>query len=136
MSGGRSHRLRRTVIQQLKMCSIPSLSAMGICLFESPCNIYIGAGFFILFGHLGHRKKKSATIKVNYKTFQFNSHRSGGIVVKVSASQPGGHRFKPRSGHTKDFKNGTHCLLVWRLTCKNGMGKLNTRNYQRTSPLL
>ena len=28
-------------------------------------------------------------------------------MVKASASQLGGHGFKPRPGHTKDFKNGT-----------------------------
>ena len=30
---------------------------------------------------------------------------------RASASQPVGRGFEPWSSHTKDFKNGTHCLL-------------------------
>ena len=53
---------------------------------------------------------------------------------RSSASQPVGHGFEPRPSHTKDFKNDTHCLLVWRSTCENGVGKLNSLSYQWTSP--
>ena len=35
---------------------------------------------------------------------------------RASALQPVGRGFEPRPSHTKDFKNGTHCLLVWRST--------------------
>ena len=63
-------------------------------------------------------------------------HRRDGLVVRASASRSGGRGFEPRPGHTKDFKNGTYCLLVRRSTFKNGEGKLNTRSYQWTNPLL
>ena len=46
------------------------------------------------------------------------------------------YKKKTRPGHTKDFKNGTYCLLVRRSTFKNVEGKLNTRSYQWTNPLL
>ena len=54
----------------------------------------------------------------------------------ASASQPVGRGFESRPSHTKDFKNGTHCLLVWRSTYENGVGKFNSRSYQWTSPPL
>ena len=41
---------------------------------------------------------------------------------RASASQPVVRKFEPRPSHTKDFKNGTHCLLTWRWTCENGVG--------------
>ena len=63
-------------------------------------------------------------------------HRCDGPVVRASASQSEGHGFEPRPSHTKDFKNGTHCLLVWRSINEKGLGKLNTQSYQWTSPLL
>ena len=40
----------------------------------------------------------------------------------------------PRPGCTKDFKNGTHRLLIWHLTYENGVGSLNSRSYQWKSP--
>ena len=43
---------------------------------------------------------------------------------RTSASQSVGRRFKPWPSHTKDFKNSTHCLLVWRLTYENEVGKV------------
>ena len=55
---------------------------------------------------------------------------------RAFTSQPVGREFEPRSSHTKDLKNGTHCLLVWRSTYENGVGKLNSRSYQWTSPPL
>ena len=30
------------------------------------------------------------------------NYRSGGLLVRSPASQPGGHGFKPKLGHTKD----------------------------------
>ena len=42
-------------------------------------------------------------------------YQSDGPVV-VSASQPVRRGFEPRQSHTKDFKNGAQCLLVWRST--------------------
>ena len=56
------------------------------------------------------------------------------MEVKASASQPRGHWFNPRPGYTKDLKNSTHCFLVWHLTFKNEVGKLNTRSYQWSTP--
>ena len=41
----------------------------------------------------------------------------------VSALQPVGRGFEPRPSHNKDFKNGTHCLLVWRLTLREWSGE-------------
>ena len=35
---------------------------------------------------------------------------------RASALQPVCRGFEPRPSHTKDFKNGTHCLLLWRST--------------------
>ena len=46
-------------------------------------------------------------------------YRSDGPVVRVSASQPVGRGFEPWPSHTKSFKNGTHCLLIWRLMYEN-----------------
>ena len=43
---------------------------------------------------------------------------------RASVSKPVRHGFEPRSSHSKDFKNGTHCLLVWRSMYKNGVGKV------------
>ena len=57
-----------------------------------------------------------------------------GPVVTASASQLEGRGFEPRPSHTKDFKNGTRCLLFWRSINEKGVGKLNTRSYQWTSP--
>ena len=65
-----------------------------------------------------------------------HTHRRDGLVVRASASRSGGRGFELRPGHTKDFKNGTYCLLVRRSAFKNGEGKLNTRSYQWTNPLL
>ena len=53
---------------------------------------------------------------------------------RASASQPVGRGSEPRPSHTQDFKNSTHCLLVWRSTHENGVGMLNSRSYQWTSP--
>ena len=64
------------------------------------------------------------------------AHRHDGLVVRASASRSGGRGFEPRPGHTKDFKNGTYCLLVRHSAFKSGEGKLNTRSYQWTKPLL
>ena len=50
------------------------------------------------------------------------SWRRDGPVVRATASRPGGHGFEPRSGNTKDFKNGTYCLLVRCSAFKNGEG--------------
>ena len=55
-------------------------------------------------------------------------------MIRASASQPVGRGFEPRPSHTKDFTTGTHCLLVWRSVNEKGVGKLNTRSYQWTSP--
>ena len=56
-------------------------------------------------------------------------------MVRAFASQSEGRGFEPWPSHTKDFRNGTHCLLVWRsINEKGGVGKLNTRSYQWTSP--
>ena len=63
-------------------------------------------------------------------------HRFDGPVVRASASQSEGRGFEPRPSHTKDFKNGTHCFLVWPSINEKGVGKLNTRSYQWTSPPL
>ena len=38
--------------------------------------------------------------------------RLGGLVVRASALQSEGLEFDSRLGHTKDFKNGTYCLLL------------------------
>ena len=65
-----------------------------------------------------------------------NQYRRDGLVVRASASRSGGRGFKPRPGHTKDFKSGTYCLLVRHSAFKNGEGKLNMRSYQWTNPLL
>ena len=51
-------------------------------------------------------------------------------MVKASTSQLVGHGLRSRPGHTKDFNNGAHFLLVWCLKYKNRMGKLNTLNYR------
>ena len=59
-----------------------------------------------------------------------------GPVVRASASESEGRGFEPRPSHTKDFKNGTHCFLVWRSIKEKGVGKLNMRSYQWTSPPL
>ena len=44
-------------------------------------------------------------------------------MVRASASQLVGRGFEPRLSHAKDFTNGAHCLLVWRSTYENGVGK-------------
>ena len=36
------------------------------------------------------------------------------VMVRASASGPGGRGFDPGLGHTKDFKNGTSGYLAWR----------------------
>ena len=58
---------------------------------------------------------------------------SDGPVVRASSSEPEGRRFDPRLSHTKDFKNGTHCLLVCRSMYENWLGKLSMRSSQWTS---
>ena len=50
-------------------------------------------------------------------------YRSDGPVVRASASQPEGRWFESRPSYTKDFKNGTHCLLVWHSTHESGLEK-------------
>ena len=55
-------------------------------------------------------------------------------MIEASISQMGGHGFKAELGHTKDFRNDSHCLLVWCLTCKNRVGKLSTHSYQPPPP--
>ena len=42
---------------------------------------------------------------------QYTIHRRDGLVVRASASRTGGRGFKPRSGHTKDYKNSTFSPL-------------------------
>ena len=63
-------------------------------------------------------------------------NRSDGPVIErlPHSSRPVGRGFEPRPSHTNDFKHGTHCLLVWRSTDENGVGKLNSRSYHWTSP--
>ena len=63
-------------------------------------------------------------------------YRCDGPVVRASASQSEGRGFEPQPSHTKDFKSGTHCLLVWRSMNEKGVGKLNKRSYQWISPPL
>ena len=42
-------------------------------------------------------------------------------MVRVSASPPRGRGFNPRPRLIKDFKNGTLCLPIYRLTYENGV---------------
>ena len=64
----------------------------------------------------------------------WHGNRYDGPVVRASASQSEGRGFESRPSHTKDFKNGTRCLLFWRLINEKRVGKLNMRSYQWTSP--
>ncbi len=45
-------------------------------------------------------------------------NRSCGLVGRASATRSGGRGFKSQPSHTKDFKNGTCCLLVRRSSLK------------------
>jgi len=44
---------------------------------------------------------------------------------RVSALRLGGRGFDPRPGHTKDYKNGTHCLPAWHSASGVGIGGLD-----------
>ena len=39
-------------------------------------------------------------------------YNNGGSMVRASASWTGGRGFDPRPSHTKDYNNGTFCLLA------------------------
>ena len=96
----------------------------------------------LLHHHLLHqllipiRKTSTKYVQNTQVILSTKVYQSDGPVVRASASKPEGQGFEPWLSHTKDVKNGTHCLLVWCSTYETGMGKLNTGSYQWTSPLL
>ncbi len=71
-----------------------------------------------------------------YVYFMTTLNRSCGLVVRASAARSGGRGFESQPYHTKDFKNGTYCLLVIPSTLKERSGGINMGSYQWTNPPL
>ena len=85
----------------------------------------------ILSSTLWRNRRDGLVVGNNERPPHWPDREVAGLVV-----EPGGRGFEPRPGHTKDFKFDTYCLLVICSAFKNGEGKLNTRSYQWTNPLL
>ena len=56
-------------------------------------------------------------------------------MARAFALQPEGLVFEPQSSPTKDFKNGTYCLLFWPLTSENSV-KVKNAELPVAQPLI